>query len=77
MKALKTIVEVKRGMIFHILFGLLAGLLGCELVFTLIFLSKQVLDILAGEEPSTVSGEIAEYASGLIAGLILRMVIPI
>jgi len=74
-KALRTIIDVRKGMIFHILFGLLAGILGCKLVFTLIFLFKQVLDLLSGEDPSIVSGEVAEYASGLIAGLIIRMVV--
>lgn len=71
----RTIVEFKHGMIFHVMFGFIGALLGYPYLFTLIFMFKQVLDLMDGEPPAVVSGEIAEYSLGLIIGLLVKVMV--
>jgi hypothetical protein len=62
------------GSVAHVVFGLLAALLHAEYLFTAIFLVKQLGDaLLAGEDWAEASGDLAEYAIGLVAGLFLRV----
>lgn len=72
----KTIIEFKKGMLYHILFGFLGATLGYVWLFTLIFLFKQMLDLIDGEPPARVSGDVAEYSVGLILGLLVSRVLP-
>ena len=71
---LKTIVTRSFGTLIHILFGFLAVYFSREWLFTLIFLFKQSLDVLNGEDPAVTSGDIASYALGLIIGLVWRQI---
>jgi hypothetical protein len=62
------------GSVAHVVFGLLAALLYAEYLFTAIFLVKQLGDaLLAGEDWAETSGDLVEYAIGLVAGLFLRV----
>jgi ABC-type Co2+ transport system permease subunit len=68
--AFRTRVSFDRGTLLHFLYGLAAGWLGAwqSAVATAIFVAKQALDVRGGEDPGETSGDIAEYASGLLAG---------
>ena len=73
----KTRITRDWGLLFHFLFGFLATFLGHPWLFTLIFLFKQlILDLMAGgEDPSIVSGDLAEYSAGLVAGAIAKLLL--
>jgi len=60
------------GMLFHFLWGLLAAFLNYPYLFSAIMVLKQSLDWLSGEDWPENSGDIAEYCSGLVVGLILK-----
>jgi len=60
------------GTIFHFLFGFLGGVLDASYLFAGIFLFKQFWDFKEGEEWAETSGDIAEFSSGLVAGLIMK-----
>ena len=74
----KTRITRDWGLLFHFLFGFFATFLGHPWLFTLIFLFKQlILDLIAGgEDPSIVSGDLAEYSAGLVAGALVRFFLP-
>ena len=61
------------GTVVHFLYGLLSGWLGAwqSAVATFIFIFKQALDVKGGENTSETSGDIAEFASGLLVGWLL------
>ena len=56
----------------HVLFGFLAVSLRREWLFTIIFLFKQLVDFLGGENPAECGGDVAEYSVGLVLGLIFK-----
>jgi len=60
------------GTIFHFLFGFLGGILDTSYLFAGIFVFKQYMDWRTGEDWPETSGDIAEFAAGLIAGLIAK-----
>jgi len=70
----RTEIRLDFGTFVHFLFGMLAAWLGSEYLFTTIFLVKQIAcDLLVGgEDYAEQSGDIAEFASGLVVGLVLR-----
>jgi hypothetical protein len=69
-----TAIRPDLGSVAHVVFGLLAALLYAEYLFTAIFLVKQLGDaLLAGEDWTEASGDLAEYSVGLVAGLFLRV----
>jgi len=74
-RILKTVVTKSFGTIVHVCYGVLAGILHQEWLFTIIFLFKQFLDVYNGENPAVTSGDIASYALGLIIGLMVMKVI--
>jgi hypothetical protein len=75
-RILNTKVDLDLGSLVHVVFGLLAAFLHQELVFTIIFLFKQGVDLAGGEAKPECSGDVAEYACGLIVGLLLRAFLP-
>ncbi|MBS7642778.1 MAG: hypothetical protein QW374_04910 [Candidatus Bathyarchaeia archaeon] len=70
-RILNTIIEFRHGVIFHILFGFIGAVLGYPWLFSLIFIFKQILDLIDGDPPARISGEVAEYTLGLILGLLV------
>jgi len=58
--------------IFHFLFGFLGGILDASYLFTGIFVFKQYMDWRTSEDWPETSGDIAEFSTGLIAGLIAK-----
>jgi len=60
------------GVPFHAVWGLLAAFLSYPYLFSAIMALKQSLDWVSGEEWPENSGDIAEYCTGLIVGLLLR-----
>jgi len=60
------------GTIFHFLFGFLGGILDASYLFAGIFLFKQFWDFKEGEEWAETSGDIVEFSSGLVVGLIVK-----
>ena len=60
------------GVLFHVMWGLLAAFLSYPYLFSGILVLKQSIDWLSGEDWPENSGDIAEYCSGLVAGLILK-----
>lgn len=66
------IFRLDKGSIVHVIYGIMAGILGEALSFTLIFIAKQLIDIGSGEDHLEASGDLCEYATGLIIGSILR-----
>lgn len=73
--SLKTTVKLDLGSVVHFIFGALAALLREEVLFTAIFLVKQLLDVYGGEDPAEASGDIAEFTAGLIVGLFIARII--
>jgi len=63
------------GTLAHFVYGLMSAFLRplylTMPVFTAIFLLKQSIDWLSGEDYAEQSGDIAEYATGMVAGLLL------
>lgn len=59
------------GTVIHFVWGLAGGVLGQPWLFTLIMLFKQFLDYWEGEDWPETSGDIAEFAAGLLVGLAL------
>jgi len=60
------------GTIAHFLFGFLGGVLDVSYLFTGIFVFKQYMDWRTGEDWPETSGDIAEFSTGLIIGLIVK-----
>jgi hypothetical protein len=60
------------GFVMHVLYGFLSVQFGQEWLFTVIFLFKQALDYIAGEDAAETSGDILEYAAGMILALSLK-----
>jgi hypothetical protein len=63
--------------IAHVLFGLLASLLNQEWLFTLIYITYQLVDLIGGESPEELKGDIVEYALGLLAGLLVESAVKL
>ena len=75
---LKTKITLDGGTLVHFIFGLLALLLDQAWLFTVIFLTKQMIDLAWGhEEPSETGGDIAEYSLGVVIGLVLMKLLGI
>jgi hypothetical protein len=72
LKIFGTTIDLNFGSLVHVVFGLIAVFLRQEWLFTVIFLFKQGVDLVGGEASSECSGDVAEYACGLIIGLLLR-----
>jgi len=64
--------EIDFGTFAHFLFGFLGGILDASYLFTGIFVFKQYMDWRAGEDWPETSGDIAEFSSGLVFGLIVK-----
>jgi len=71
-KAKGTEITLGFASIAHFFFGFLGGVLDASYLFTGIFLFKQFWDFKEGEEWAETSGDIAEFASGLVVGLIVK-----
>jgi len=67
-RQLKTDISLDWGTLVHFVFGLLAVFLGYEYLFSAIFCLKQLIDYHAGEDYGETSGDIAEFALGLVVG---------
>ncbi|MEM1588976.1 MAG: hypothetical protein QXT26_06710 [Thermoproteota archaeon] len=72
-------IDMDAGTFVHALFGFLGVILGRALkqlpfvvsLFSILFVLKQLLDVYGGEVPKVTGGDIAEYSTGLIVGLII------
>lgn len=72
-------IDMDVGTVVHFIYGFLAPVLGFLIdnlpfvisLFTVIFVLKQFLDVYGGEVPKITGGDISEFASGLVVGLIL------
>lgn len=69
------IFRLDKGSIVHVIYGIMAGVLGETLSFTLIFIAKQLIDIGSGEDHLETSGDLCEYAAGLIIGTMIKKAI--
>ena len=75
-RAFRTEVRFDWGTLVHFVYGLLSGWLGPwqSAVATAVFLFKQAVDVRGGERPEETSGDVAEFAAGLLAGwLVARL----
>lgn len=68
-------IDLNWGTLIHVIFGLLAAFLRQECLFTLIFLFKQVVDLIGGESSSECSGDVAEYTIGLVVAMLIRILV--
>ena len=76
MKATKVGLDI--GSICHFLLGLLStifGGLGYTILLSALFILKQILDLMNGEAYEETSGDIAEFCSGVIVGLVLLKIL--
>jgi ABC-type Co2+ transport system permease subunit len=76
LKAFGMEVRFDWGALVHFVFGLLSGWLGPwqSAVAEAVFLFKQAVDLKGGERPEEASGDVAEFAAGLLAGwLVTRL----
>jgi hypothetical protein len=71
-KIFGTTIDLGFGSLVHVAFGIVATIFGKELVFSLLFVIKQIIDLVGGEKPDETSGDIAEFACGLVLGCLLR-----
>jgi ABC-type Co2+ transport system permease subunit len=75
-RAFRTEVRFDWGTLVHFVYGLLSGWLGPwqSLLAAAIFLFKQAVDLRGGEKPEETSGDVAEFAAGLLVGwLVARL----
>jgi len=75
-RAFRTEVRFDWGTLVHFVYGLLSGWLGPwqSLLAAAIFLFKQAVDLKGGERPEETSGDVAEFAAGLLTGwLVARL----
>ena len=72
-RILGTEIKLDWGSIIHLIFGMMAILLRQEWLFTVIFLFKQAIDVYGGEPTEEASGDIAEYCTGLTAGMLAKV----
>jgi Na+-driven multidrug efflux pump len=73
LKIFGTEIDLGFGSLVHVVFGIVATIFGKELVFSLLFIVKQIIDLVGGENPNETSGDIAEYACGLVLGCLFRV----
>jgi ABC-type Co2+ transport system permease subunit len=76
LKAFRTEVRLDWGALVHFVFGLLSGWLGPwqSAVATAVFIFKQAVDVRGSERPEEASGDVAEFAAGLLTGwLVARL----
>jgi len=72
----QTKITLDLGTVFHALFGVLAVVLGRELLFSSFFVIKQMIDLIwGGEEPAETSGDLVEYLVGFCVALLIRRLI--
>jgi len=67
-----TEISLDWGSVAHFLFGFLGGILDASYLFTGIFVFKQLWDFREGEEWAETSGDVSEFSSGLVVGLIAK-----
>ena len=75
-RAFRTEVRFDWGSLVHFVYGLLSGWLGPwqSAVAAAVFLFKQAVDLKGGERPEETSGDVAEFAAGLLVGwLVARL----
>jgi ABC-type Co2+ transport system permease subunit len=75
-RAFRTEVRFDWGSLVHFVYGLLSGWLGPwqSAVAAAVFLFKQAVDVRGGERSEEASGDVAEFAAGLLAGwLVARL----
>lgn len=72
-RQLKTDISLDWGTLIHFVFGLLAILLSYEYLFSAIFCLKQLIDYHARENYGETSGDIVEFASGLVVGGLISL----
>jgi hypothetical protein len=70
LKAFRTEVRLDWSALVYFVHGLLSGWLGSwqSAVAAAAFLFKQAVDLRGGEKPEETSGDVAEFAAGLLAG---------
>jgi ABC-type Co2+ transport system permease subunit len=76
LKAFRMEVRFDWGALIHFVFGLLSGWLGPwqSAVAAAVFLFKQAVDLKGGERSAEASGDVAEFAAGLLTGwLVARL----
>jgi len=72
----QTKITLDLGTVFHVLFGVLAVVLGREWLFSSFFVIKQMIDLIwGGEEPAETSGDLVEYLVGFCVALLIRRLI--
>jgi hypothetical protein len=63
--------------IAHFALGFLASMLNQEWLFTVIYITYQLVDLIGGESPEELKGDIVEYALGLLAGLLVESAVKL
>ena len=71
MKVRATRINFDRYLIAHIAWGVFGVASGMEWLTTVIYLFKQALDVIGGENVADTSGDVAEYAIGLALGWLI------
>ena len=56
----------------HFLYGFIGALLGCEWLFTTIYILYQLVDYYHSRDYEEVKEDIVEYTLGLILGIIVK-----
>jgi hypothetical protein len=68
-------IKLDLGSIIHVIYGILAVVLHSEILFTVLFIAKQAIDLYGEEDPSETSTDLVEYAAGIVIAKVIILLI--